>query len=89
MHATLEVARDHDTAHPPQSAETTHHALPRLTLVDRLALRVGLALVLWSRRHTRHQPTRSQLVLQHREAEQRAERERRAAALATLTLPPR
>lgn len=82
MNTTLHPTRSTlvDTRpHPP------HHAtlvVRRVGLTDRLALRLGLALVTWSRRPSSATPSR-QLVLQ------RAQREWLAQRTLHLTVPRR
>ena len=39
--------------HPPQQLEQTHLPVRRVGLFDRLALRLGLALLVWARRPVR------------------------------------
>jgi hypothetical protein len=50
VNTTLTAPRRHE--HPPQQVESQRPAR-RVGLVDRLALRVGLALVVWGRRPAR------------------------------------
>lgn len=42
--------------HPPQQLEQTHLPVRRVGLFDRLALRLGLALLVWARRPVRVKP---------------------------------
>ena len=71
----------------PDVAEWRAVPIRRLTPADRLALRVGLALVLWARRPLL--PERE--VLRRRAEQSRADQGRRDAADRTsrLLLPPR
>ena len=68
------------STHPPQPAVQTQHVVyvePRLTsrpnVVDKLALRLGLWLITYGRRH--YAPTREQLVLQYENEKARELRE--------------
>ena len=47
MNTLLTAPRRHD--HPPQQVQP-QHTVRRVGLLDRLALRVGLALLVWARR---------------------------------------
>ena len=71
--------------HPPQQ-ETTVHTVNRVSLLDRVALHVGLALITWSRR-TRSVESRERFALLHEQRLARVERE--AAAARTQLLLPR
>ena len=54
-------------SHPPQSQEHQHRPVRRVSLPDRIALRVGLALITWSRRTGRPESRerRASLFEQH------------------------
>lgn len=83
---TVTTAPRRDTTHPP--VHLTHRPVRRVGLADRLALRLGVALVTWSRRP---------LTLESRErrasrVEQqlaRLAREQAAERTLRLTAPPR
>jgi hypothetical protein len=69
--------------HPPQLASVeTSRVVRRVGLVDRIALRIGLALITWSRRPRQPKPS-------HELARQRAELERYNDRLRFLNAPPR
>lgn len=80
------------TARP--SIPTTVHPQPvparprRVGLPDRIALRVGIALVQWSRR-PRVIVTRASIIHRHEVQQQRRQREQRWQSHALLLLPPR
>ena len=77
MNTTLSAPSRH--VHPPH--DTVVHTLParRVGLLDRLALRLGLALITWGRRPVRRSsPSREQLILLHVQDRARSERERAA-----------
>lgn len=93
MHSTL-TAPERRTQHPPQPgahlAEAHHPVSPRpVRPLDRLALRVGLALITWGRRTTRSRISRERLVRRHELLLLREQRERHALREALLTLPLR
>lgn len=75
--------------HPPQPwLEPTPRAVRRVSLLDRLALHAGLALITWSRRpHAIESRERRATRVEQRLAQ--LERERLSARLALLSLPPR
>lgn len=62
------AALEHTVLRPPRR---------RVTLVHRIALRIGVALIVWGRAG-RPQPDWSQIALQNAEREARAQRERDA-----------
>ncbi len=87
MNTTLSTRVDEQNVkHPPLSA------LPRLGLADRVALRVGLALITWSRRPRAAVPAptrqRDERLVRRNELA-RAERERHWALLLQLGQPRR
>jgi hypothetical protein len=69
---------EHHQQHPPSSRKTAS-SLRRVTLPDRVALHLGLALIVWSRRP--HPPVERQLSsdlhARNERARERAERERK------------
>ena len=69
------------TVHPPDTAATPRRR--RVGLVDRLALRLGVALITWSRRSYKAPPTREELTLLR---EQQRELEARERALERMLL---
>ena len=92
MNTTLEAPPGPDRSVPlrvttqPSSARPT---VPRSSAADRLALRLGLALVIWGRRHVdradaRHRALALRVAVQHR-----SDRELAAQRLLHLTVPPR
>jgi hypothetical protein len=86
-------------AHPspdrsPQSLVATHPTLARLTgprssAADRLALRLGVALVIWGRRHVDRGDSRSQVVALGAALQARGDRELAAQRLLLVTVPRR
>jgi len=75
------------TAHPPHSDSATTRRAQPVRLLDRLALRLGLALIVWSRR-TAPRLDREALA-RRRELLVQLERERRDAERRRLLLAPR
>ena len=64
LSSTLEAPPSPDR-HPVRNQLATHPSSARLTgprasLADRLALRLGLALVIWGRRHIKRTPDRAE-----------------------------
>jgi hypothetical protein len=87
MNTTVSTHVD-KTGHPPSSVHTA--PVRRVSLPDRLALHLGLALITWSRRpHTAvGRPTWTDAYARNERARERAERER-AWQLATFLTQPR
>lgn len=83
---TVTTSERRDTSHPP--APVAHRPARRVGLADRLALRLGVALVTWSRRpltleSRERRASRVEQQLARLAREQSAERSLR------LTTPPR
>ncbi|MDM4763850.1 hypothetical protein QT381_12610 [Galbitalea sp. SE-J8] len=88
MNTTLARESRTTTTHPPHDA--VHAAgTRRVGLLDRLALRAGLALITWSRRTVRPAPERERLASQHEQRLARLARERAAERTLHLTVPRR
>jgi hypothetical protein len=83
------VDETHDK-HPPSSTGGTARTR-RVTIADRVALHLGLALITWSRRSgaVNSEPTRDQLRARHAHARDRADRELRTERALRLTMPTR
>lgn len=60
--------------HPPQHPEP----LPHLSIADRVALRIGVALILWSDRHADRDAARRTFVAEQARASREAEWQRLA-----------
>jgi hypothetical protein len=81
---------EHNYNHPPSPHDpgtTRHH----VTVFDRAALHLGLALITWSRRTlvVAAQPSREQLCARYDHVVQRAQRESDAERALRLTSPTR
>ncbi len=78
-----------DQHHPPSpTSATALRRTPRVALIDRIALRVGIALVAWSRR-PRMLDDRAERERRVQTAFSTEQRERAAQRQALLLLPPR
>lgn len=89
MNTTTTTARPgRQQQHPPSPTATTRARARRVGLIDRLALRLGVALVVWSRRQRvlDDHEDRSRRV---RVAQQTEQRERAMQRTAMLMAPPR
>ncbi len=75
--------------HPPQqTAEAPRPSVSRrVAVLDRIALRLGLALIVWSRRRDRKRLSREQQRLDHANLVATERREREAERRALLTVP--
>lgn len=91
MHTVMSTQVDEKKyQHPPSPVE--QRAQPRrVTVADRAALHLGLALITWSRRtHTvAVVPSREQLRARHAHVAERVGRERAAERALRLTTPTR
>lgn len=78
MNSTLTPQKDRHShpPEPPDMSERTHNAVRRVSVADRVALHLGVALITWSRRP---RPERSRLTTANRTQRQLA-RERLAQA---------
>jgi len=74
--------------HPPSSTNDMTRQRPRVGLVDRLALRLGVALVAWSRR-PRELDSRDRLARRVERELSTEQRERQMQRLMLQLLPPR
>jgi len=78
------------TVHPaPVANHPSVRVVPRSSAADRLALRLGMALVIWGRRHVDRVDARNRAVARFTAEHDRAARERAAERLARLTVPLR
>ena len=85
MNSTLStVPRRHD--HPPQPTERYEYVVRRVGLIDRVALRLGVALITWGRRPSAI-PTRERRANSFEQNVLRLERERQWERTARLNLP--
>jgi hypothetical protein len=78
--------------HPPQSTvEAPRLSVPtrKVAVLDRIALRLGLALIVWSRRRDSKRPNREQLRANHAHYVATARREREVERSVLLTVPHR
>lgn len=89
MNTTLSTTRPgRQQQHPPSPTLETRASARRVGLIDRLALRLGVALVAWSRR-PRLLDDRDERARRVRAAQAAERRERSMQRDALLTLPPR
>ena len=89
MNTTMTATRPgRQQQHPPSSTLNTRAPARRVGLVDRLALRLGVALVAWSRR-PRELDSRDQLARRVQREMSTELRERQAQRLMLQLLPPR
>ncbi|MBX9471325.1 hypothetical protein [Microcella sp.] len=89
MNTTMTAARPgRQQQHPPSPTITTRASARRVGLIDRLALRLGVALVAWSRR-PRELDSRDQLSRQVQREMSTEQRERQTQRLMLQLLPPR
>ena len=89
MNTTVTAARPgRQQQHPPSTTLTTRAPARRVGLVDRLALRLGVALVAWSRR-PRELDSRDQLARRVQRELSTEQRERQMQRQLQLLLPPR
>lgn len=89
--STITTGAEKAAQHPPSPASIparSRAAARPVGLIDRLALRVGVALVAWSRR-PRLLDDRTEREQRLRLEQSRAERERQWLRLALQLLPPR
>ncbi|OYX58828.1 MAG: hypothetical protein B7Y93_01165 [Micrococcales bacterium 32-70-13] len=89
MNTTLSTTRPgRQQQHPPSPTLETRAPARRVGLIDRLALRLGVALVAWSRR-PRLLDDRDERARRVQAAQAAERRERSMQRDALLTLPPR
>ncbi|HEX4444131.1 MAG TPA: hypothetical protein VHZ81_11210 [Galbitalea sp.] len=90
MNTSLSAQVDQTHHHPP-SSPVRAATVRRVSLPDRVALHVGLALITWSRRpHTVDvRPNTVDLYARNEQARERAEREREWQRATFLTQPRR
>jgi hypothetical protein len=89
MNTTISTTRPgRPYQHPPSPTLETRAPARNVGLVDRLALRLGVALVAWSRR-PRLLDDRDERARRVRAAQATERRERSMQRSALLTLPPR
>lgn len=89
MNTTMTAARPgRQQQHPPSPTNTTRAPARRVGLIDRLALRLGVALVAWSRR-PRELDSRDQLARHVQREMSTEQRERQTQRLMLQLLPPR
>ncbi|HEY5319670.1 MAG TPA: hypothetical protein VIJ76_02230 [Galbitalea sp.] len=88
MNTVLSTQVDHQHHHPPSSQDRVTRAR-RVSLADRVALHVGLALVTWSRRPGAVAERPGERELARAGSIERANREWQAERALRLTLPPR
>lgn len=90
MNTTIAATRPGRTEqqHPPSPTLETRTHVRRVGLIDRLALRLGVALVAWSRR-PRELDSRERQVRRLENARATERRERSQQRLQHLLLPPR
>ena len=87
MNTTLSRTRQ---LHPPQpEVEVESRSVPRVSLLDRLALHVGLALITWSRRTLPTAESRERRAHLYEQHLARLERERAAQRMRVVTMPQR
>ena len=87
MHTTLSRTRQ---LHPPQpEAQTELRPVGRVSVLDRLALHVGLALITWSRRTLPTAESRERRAHLYEQHLARLERERVAERMRLVTMPQR
>jgi hypothetical protein len=90
MNTVLSTAVDEQNhPHPPSRAKLTKSR--RVSVADRVALHLGLALITWSRRPrtTVSQPSREDQRAQRQQSLERAEREWKVERAIRLGLPTR
>ena len=87
MNATLSETRQLRPPQPEVQVET--RPVPRVSLLDRVALHVGLALITWSRRTLATAETRERRAHQYEQHLARLERERVAERMRLVTMPQR
>lgn len=87
---TLEASRSPGSVAPaPIANHPSLRVAPRSSAADRLALRLGLALVIWGRRHVARVDARDRAIARFDAERDRAARERAAERLARLAVPVR
>lgn len=91
MTSTLTAEHRHDQLDTLQQVEQHLSLAPvrRVGLADRLALRVGLALITWGRRPVRPAPSRERLAQRHEQHLARLAREHATWREAHLSVPTR
>jgi hypothetical protein len=87
----MNTLTEHRQPPPPTIAPATRPATEtrKVTTLDRIALRIGLALIVWSRRHARHISDREQHSQKADHHQAREAREHEARRQAHLTFPVR
>jgi hypothetical protein len=89
MNTTMTATRPgRQQQHPPSPTLTTRAPARSVGLIDRLALRLGVALVAWSRR-PRELDSRDQLARRVQRELSTEQRERQMQRQLQLLLPPR
>jgi hypothetical protein len=88
VNTVLSTHVDHQHHHPPSSQDHVTH-VRRVSLADRVALHVGLALVTWSRRPRAVSERPGRDESKRAGSIERAKREWQAERALRLTLPPR
>lgn len=89
MNTALTTTRqDRQHQHPPSTTLENRASARRVGLIDHLALRLGVALVAWSRR-PRVLDDRDERARRVRATQATQRRERAMQRTAMLTLPPR
>ena len=89
MNTTMTATRPgRQQQHPPSPTLDTRAPARRVGLIDRLALRLGVALVAWSRR-PRDLDSRDRLARRVEREISTEQRERQAQRLMLQLLPPR
>jgi hypothetical protein len=76
---------DHDRRdHPPDPSGVKRLSHRPVSLFDRAALHLGVALITWSRRHSRITPEQARAMLERERLRQEFERERERIAATQL-----
>ena len=87
MNTTLSRTRHEQPT--PLEVQLEQRAVARVSLLDRVALHVGLALITWSRRTLATPETRERRAHQYEQHLARLERERVAERMRLVTMPQR
>ena len=88
MNSTLKASPSLGPVHPaPIANHPTLRVVPRSSAADRLALRLGMALVIWGRRHAGRVDARGRAIARFDAERDREARERTAERRARLTVP--
>ena len=87
----MNTITEHHQPPPPTIAPAAQPAIAtrKVTPLDRIALRIGLALIVWSRRRARQIHDREQHSLKHTQHQARETRAEEARRQAHLTFPIR